>query len=102
MRTNFKARSIQDNLFASEFFADKNGLRLRDYSVFANASGNPELQRKLQEYMIEADIRGGYDSSKDDESVLQELVTKYESADSILNRVVSKVRGLPEEEPKDN
>ncbi len=79
-----------DQFQATEFFKDENGMILADFDVFARSQGNPELQAKIREYLVEQDVHG-FDSSVSDEDVFNQLSSKYESTQSILDRVKARI-----------
>ena len=75
-----------DNFTNTEFFF-KGGFRLRDIDVFARADSNPELRRKVNEYIIERDIVSS-SSDLSEEQILENLETKYN-----VNTALQAVRG---------
>lgn len=92
-----------DQFSASEFFTF-NGLRLRDFDVFARAQSDPELQVKIKEHLIETDVLG-FDSSVSDEEVLASIQNKYDSTTHILARVndrISQLRLSQSDKPVDD
>lgn len=96
----FGKRAKVDQFSTLDFFKDSSGMRLNDYNVFARSAADPELQAKIREHMLETEV-SGYDSSVTDDEILSQLMSKYESADTLLERVISKVRSLPEEKPEE-
>ena len=81
-----------DQFCASEFFKE-GGLRLRDVNVFAKAASNPELQSKINEYMIENEVKG-FDSSVSDDEVFNQIQSRYESRDTLLARIRNRISEL--------
>lgn len=93
---------VTDQFTSTEFFIDEvSGFELRDYSVFAKSQADPVLRDKVKEYLIVNDIRSA-NSELDDDQVFGQIVSKYDSTTSILQRVknrINELRSKPKETP---
>lgn len=83
-----------DQFTSSEFFTDEvTGFELRDYSVFAKSQADPVLRDKVKEYLIENDVKNA-NADLDDDQVFGQIVSKYDSTTSILQRVKNRIAEL--------
>lgn len=79
-----------DQFAGSEFFEDENHMRLCDFDVFARSQNDVELQNKIRQYMVESDVKG-FDESVSDDEVFEQISSKYDSGQTILDRVKARI-----------
>lgn len=80
-----------DQFCVSDFFTD-GGLMLKDVDVFARADTNPELRAKINQYMIENEVKGLSDEMDVDDAF--DAVEERLSLGSALAAVKSRLSEL--------
>ena len=88
-----------DQFPGTEFFQDDNGMMLADFDVFARSQADPELQKKIRQYMVEQDVRG-FDPETSDEDVFNSIQTKYDSNQGLLDQIKNRIRELRANPPQ--
>lgn len=98
-RGNKHFMPADSGILNSEFFVGDSGLH-SDFAVFARSDNNPELRESMRQYMIEQDVKG-FDSSVPDEEVFDKIQDKYQTSNSLLARIKSRIGELRQAEVLD-
>lgn len=75
-----------DQFAASEFFFGPDGSIISDVNVMVRLEGNPELQQKLRQYLVEKDIQS-FDESTPDKEIFDSLSSQYKSKYDVLRDI---------------
>lgn len=86
-----------DPFVNSDFYKDDCGLERSDVHVFAQASNDPELREKIQQYLVENDVKG-FDENVSDEDVFKSIESKYLTKQKILSDLGDRISQLRADE----
>lgn len=79
-----------DQFSSSEFFFSDSGTLLRDVDVHVRLASSPELQAKLNEFLIEQEVIS-FDSSISDDDVFKTLSSRYGSKYDALRAIDGRI-----------
>lgn len=79
-----------DQFSSSEFFFSDSGTLLRDVDVHVRLTSSPELQAKLNEFLIEQEVIS-FDSSISDDDVFKTLSSRYGSKYEALRAIDGRI-----------